>query len=129
MRIENQIENATITMRGRLLADVLRRHNSSWSDALFYDKACSLLLRHAATHERIQESICSDELTEPQEQARSAREQLLEDRIRAIAESMSLTVEFSGDPRGFTVKLFGVGTHNTWGGAESGYGIGRTWKP
>jgi len=34
--------------------------------------------------------------------------------------------EFPGDPRGFTVKLHAPNgqVFNTWGGAETGYGIG-----
>ncbi len=46
-----------------------------------------------------------------------------------VAGAYSLRVELSGDPRGFCLKLHGMGGNsvpvrgNTWGGDESGYGV------
>lgn len=46
--------------------------------------------------------------------------------ISEIAKRFGLTVEFTGDPRGFCVKLHSPNgdVYNTWGGPTSGYGIG-----
>lgn len=42
-----------------------------------------------------------------------------------MAESLGVTLELGGDPRGYTVKLMTPksGRYNTWGGAECGWGV------
>jgi hypothetical protein len=56
------------------------------------------------------------------------RETKIETTIKNLIEQVhGLRVEFSGDPRGFCVKLHLANgrLYNTWGGSESGYGIGE----
>lgn len=80
---------------------------------------CSVLARHATTYHRIQEIWCSVEMTERQVRHLEHREEMLERRIRALADELTkeirannpdinfgeIEVLFSGDPRGSTVKL------------------------
>lgn len=79
------------------------------------------VLRNAATLTRYAEMACNIELTPGD----IAREQAAERRVRALATRRGATVKFNGDPRGYVVKLgLPSGKYNTWGGRESGYGIG-----
>lgn len=92
------------------------------------DDDIAILLRHAATLDRINEIDCSVDLSSrPREEKRiRAQEESRERRIRAICAKYPqiVKVEFSGDPRGFPVRLFFTSERsNTWGGKESGYGI------
>lgn len=84
-------------------------------------RAATLLMRHAKTHHRIQGDRCNIEFTPAMER----REELLERRIKELAESIGLHADCDGDPRGYTVKVhFPGGKHwNTWGGQETGYGV------
>ena len=34
-----------------------------------------------------------------------------------------LSLLLGGDPRGYTVKVLGLPTYNTWGGVEEGFGV------
>lgn len=75
-----------------------------------------LLLRHAKTHGNPPGPLHSATARERQER--------LEKRIKAICEKIGCRVETDGDPRGYTVKVFlPTGEYNTWGGAESGWGV------
>jgi len=49
----------------------------------------------------------------------------IEEEIRKLLKSYEIKVRFTGDPRGFTVKMYLPKTKrwNTWGGKEEGYGI------
>lgn len=81
------------------------------------------LVRFAKAHGRIQEHACMDELSD----AMKTEEKNLEETIREIANRNGLRPNFSGDPRGFTVKLHpikGESIGNTWGGDSMGWGIG-----
>jgi hypothetical protein len=60
----------------------------------------------------------------------SAREEAKEGRLREqiaalVAEGYDgMTARFGGDPRGYVVALVcRDGEHNSWGGAESGWGV------
>ena len=78
------------------------------------------LLRDAAGIQRHCVNACNREVT-PQETARCRH---AESRIRRLLESYDVGVSLNGDPRGYCVKLhFASGRYNTWGGAESGYGV------
>lgn len=76
----------------------------------------------ARAHNRLMETQCNRELT-VREMSRvgSVRDAI----IAILAEySLSLKVNFSGDPRGYTVKIhFPDGRGNTWGGDSEGWGI------
>lgn len=79
------------------------------------------LISLARKHHKLAEIYCNGDLTEAQEK----RQETIERTISAYALCFNLTVKFDGDPRGFTVKLHAPkgNMSNTWGGAESGYGI------
>ena len=79
------------------------------------------VLRDAATLTRLAEQACNAEPTRQD----IAREQSAERRVKDLAARYGATVKFNGDPRGYVVKLgLPSGKYNTWGGRESGYGIG-----
>jgi hypothetical protein len=75
-------------------------------------ETCSLIARHANSYARIQEIWCSVELSEYQQKYYEQRERWLENRIMSLVTDLPhsddgpWSVEFSGDPRGYTVKLF-----------------------
>lgn len=77
------------------------------------------LVRLARSYQRLQETACNRELTRREK----TREANLERRIAEECKAIGLGVTFSGDPRGFVVKLqFPDGASNTWG--QDGWGIG-----
>ena len=109
-------------------------------------EAARLILRHAKTHGRIAEAQCNghplQSVSPPNgcdmqawnarvnkaQDAHDAycekREKQIERRIAELAEQIGVKAYFGGDPRGYTVKLhLPSGAYNTWGGAESGYGV------
>jgi hypothetical protein len=81
------------------------------------------LVKLARAHCKLQEHSCNGELTPRQ----ASREKNIEKEIAGICKVYQLTPEFQGDPRGYTVKVHSPKKNvwNTWGGAESGYGIGE----
>lgn len=61
---------------------------------------------------------------EEDERSRERADDRARTRAQAIADHYGATVETSGDPRGYTLKLhLKSGRHNTFGGKESGWGI------
>lgn len=75
------------------------------------------LMKLARSYQRLQEADCNYGLS-PRQQT---RERNIEKRIRAIVERLGLSgVKFSGDPRGYTVKIvLPSGKTNNWG--QEGY--------
>ena len=101
----------TITERGRFIAWELNPYMGTTSEI---QEACSLIGRHAVSYSRIQELWCSSERVNNVDWLRNyyeAKEARLEARITDLVESLPHTdngpvrVEFTGDPRGSTVKL------------------------
>jgi hypothetical protein len=102
-------------------------------------KAGRLLLRHACTHNRLMEEFCNGSPAQsfPHISAKEVGklQQEWDDRIERQKESVRKRVveicgelgirpNFSGDPRGYTVKLhLPSGRYNTWGGQEEGWGV------
>jgi hypothetical protein len=85
------------------------------------------MIDRAKRHCRLAEKYCSVAMDEEQLKRHNATEEGIEREIRRTAARLGLTAKFDGDPRGFTVKLHAPVEHhvyNTWGGLESGYGIG-----
>lgn len=84
-------------------------------------KKARLVLRNAATVQRLAVKECNEELTASDRR----RDQLAQARIRALVEPHGIKPRFGGDPRGYCVKLLLPKTKkwNTWGGAEEGYGV------
>jgi len=89
----------------------------------------ALLLIAASRYAKIQERWCSEEMSDATRAAVETQEKSLETKITALVQPYGPRVEYGGDPRGYTVKLHfapidGRKPSNTWGGEESGYGIG-----
>lgn len=100
----------------------------SGAGGLVLPSDAAVLLRFAKRYAKIQERWCNDDMsgTPGAEDRLRAKEAQLEEIIRGIVKNMpSLTgVKFSGDPRGYCVKVIRKdGRYNTWGGADDGWGI------
>lgn len=93
-----------------------------------YERA-EALIRLAGEHAKLAEHACNRELTAREVEREKTIEREIAAQLRAVrADGGSIGVTFEGDPRGYTVKLHlppidGRKPHNTWGGAESGWGI------
>jgi hypothetical protein len=111
-----------ITKQGRALATKLNPFIGTTGEIL---GTCSLVARHAATYQAIQEARCSVLMNDRQLDWMERREQQIERRIVALVESLPHTDEgpirarFSGDPRGWCVQLVLPGSlavhHEGWG--------------
>jgi hypothetical protein len=79
------------------------------------------LIRQSITHGRYAVMECNGDGGEWREH----RQEVVSDRLERMAESLGVTLELGGDPRGYTVKLMTPksGRYNTWGGAECGWGV------
>jgi hypothetical protein len=78
------------------------------------------LLKLSRQHLRLQEAKCNRPWTMSDE----TKETKLRERATAIIESWGFKALFTGDPRGYTLRiLFPDGKYNTWGGVEDGYGV------
>jgi hypothetical protein len=83
-------------------------------------KLQNALFALAVKCERNAMGICNEQGWEDQRD--SLRDQLAE---LAKRFKIALRADVTGDPRGFCLKLhLPDGSHNTWGGKESGWGIG-----
>ena len=86
----------------------------NWEDGIELDKIARSL-HHLA------EVGCNYGLTKRQE----TREANLEKKALAIADKYGFEIDFNGDPRGFPIYIhLPDGSYNSWGGQETGYGIG-----
>lgn len=117
---------AAVTNRGRQLRDELNKALGSELGGPYIPFAmlpeCSLLARRAARHSRMQEDHCNGACGPKFERA----EERLESSIIELAHTLPGVkgVKFTGDPRGYTVRLIlENGAHNTWGGSDDGFGI------
>lgn len=105
------INNATITRKG---IDFAQKLNYQIGTTATIQRVASLLHRHAATYDHIQEAWCNDDMSDRRREALEARESALEARITDLVgylpqpDSGPWKVEFSGDPRGYTVRLVTV---------------------
>jgi hypothetical protein len=78
------------------------------------------ILRNAETVQRFAVEACNRELSKSE----ILRDENAQARILATCAEAEIAVDFSGDPRGYVVKLhFPSGAYNTWGGKEAGYGV------
>ena len=116
---------AQVTLKGRELAQrIIERGN--WENSpvtlnrIELQEVCSLICRHAVTHGRIQEIMCDGPELLVNSGWAVRRDAQIEARIVALAKSIGMTVVFGGDPRGYTVKLQGIG-NNSWG--NDGFGV------
>jgi hypothetical protein len=115
-----------ITSRGRKLRDELNQAlgSESGGDYIPFERLAdvSLLARRCHRHNTRQEQACSYEWACGDKWDRD--EKRLEASILSLATSLPgiVGVKFSGDPRGYTVKLLLTnGRSNNWGGI--GWGV------
>jgi len=98
--------------RGKFI-EIMRQEGMTQREA-------ELILRHAATIERLAVARCNRELSEEEER----KDERMEEIIKGICKNHGIKANFNGDPRGYTTKLIlKSGRYNTWGGQESGYGV------
>lgn len=90
-------------------------------DPLQVANIAAKIMRQAATIARLAEKDCNEGLTE----ADRAKDKLAEIAIRKLCDELpGVKPKFSGDPRGYTVKLLlPSGLYNTWGGKDDGWGV------
>lgn len=93
-----------------------------WAIGLSEKKELMTLIRYAKSLHRIALHDCNGTKTKRMESIEASTEK----KITAIAAKFGLTVHFDGDPRGYVVKLHAPkgDVYNTWGGKETGYGVG-----
>ena len=126
----------TITRKGKELAQQL-----GLADFGLAAQNCSLIMRHAASLQRLAEEECNgpgeyvDRIPYPEAgkiydrwQTRVERQQEQHaKRVKALVKEFPGTIDgvhVDGDPRGTIVKLIRTdGKYNTWGGEESGWAV------
>lgn len=85
----------------RRLAIALQRHNERECSESWYTSA-------NPAEERTLADIAADRLAK---------------RLQAMKLEYGLKLSTSGDPRGYALRVMGLGVWNTWGGEEGGYGV------
>ena len=81
-----------------------------------------LILRNAATMQRLAERACSVDMGEKQAAIEEKQDERCQERIRKACEPWGIKPNFQGDPRGAVVKLLlPSGRWNSWGGREDGF--------
>lgn len=102
------VNDATITHAGIHFAWKMNHQIGTTAEI---QRIASLLHRHAATYDHIQEAWCDDDMGDRRRIALEAREAAIETRINDLVgmlpdpDSGPWKVQFSGDPRGYTVRL------------------------
>jgi hypothetical protein len=111
MRYGNSYESfadVTVSNAGREIATKLNPYLGTTREIA---GIASLIHRQAVTYCRIQEIWCSVELSDSQTEYWQTRELAIESRITALVDSLpwvngvQITVQFDGDPRGWTTRL------------------------
>ena len=102
------VRNATTTRAGVRFAQKLNYQIGTTGDI---QRVASLLHRHAVTYDRIQEAWCNEDMGDARLAELAAREAAIEARVLDLVaylpepDSGPWGVEFSGDPRGYTIRL------------------------
>lgn len=114
------IEAAPLAELTALLFETqLRRHAEIVPLAVARD--ATLLQRLGRSLQSLAIAHCNHGLTARQER----RQKSLCEHASAVASRYDATVDCGGDPRGYVLKIIlPTGRYNTWGGKESGWGIG-----
>lgn len=86
------------------------------------------LITLSRRYAKIQERWCNEDMsaTPGLQEKVEAQEKKLEEEIRDLAKTIPGVqgVKFTGDPRGYTVRLMLKSErYNTWGGLEDGWGV------
>lgn len=115
--------------QSRAVAALIRMHRPTFGPDDRIESVSLGLVRAAKELHRIAERQCSEEMSARETARVEKREKALEAVVRRHCEAIGIGVRFDGDPRGYVVKLhFGPDPKrqpgNTWGGAETGWGIG-----
>ena len=111
------------------LADLIVRHRAVMITEQRAFEISESLVSKARSLGRIAERWCSEEMSDETSARVTKREERLEAEVRELCSEINVRPSFDGDPRGFAVKLhFGPDPvrqpGNTWGGCETGWGIG-----
>lgn len=104
------------------LAAHIQKQQPKWDQESCMTLASSLV-RDACWLTRLNEARCNREISKREEKEEEFREK----RVETHAKLIGIKARSDGDPRGFSVKLFFTyedRIYNTWGGVESGWGIG-----
>ena len=122
----------TRTERKKARADLAAHINkqAGWSMEAA-DSLAGKLLRDARIIDRVNEADCSYERPSWQLRADTLRQEQAWRRIQNNCARIGVLADECGDPRGFSVKIHFTYAdrenrkpYNTWGGAETGWGIG-----
>ena len=107
-----------VTPRDQFIFDC-RRHGNPKA----FGTVCDRLRSAAKRHHRMMEQACNGRDVYDSEGEPLAPLKRNRHHIAALAKDVgAISVNFEGDPRGFTVKLvFPDGANNTWG--QDGYGV------
>lgn len=82
------------------------------------------LMTRASTSERYAVMLSSVEMTAAAQERMEQADAKNDAAIEALCKEWGLVPVFSGDPRGYTVKvILPSGRYNTWGGKECGWGV------
>lgn len=111
------------------LAVILSRHGPMKDPNIFLAadvaEIARKLIREAAGQTRLSVDLCNGAVSQEfYAQCKAARKI----RIDVLLAYTGVRAELGGDPRGYVLKLFSTTKkplpHNSWGGAESGWGVG-----
>lgn len=107
-----------VKLWGHILLNMPIKGNNNFQDFAAF-------CRNAHSYQGLAILECNQELTPRQK----ARKKSLEEKMMAYCATVGIVPSFSGDPRGFVVKVrwpdLGEKTpFNTWGGPEDGWGVG-----
>lgn len=114
----NKFSEDQVRLWGHLLLNLDIKGNRNFRDFAAFCK-------NAYSYQGLAVAECNHELTPRQK----SRQKSLEAKMQAYCATVGLTVSFSGDPRGFVVKVKWIalgdeGPYNTAGGPEEGWGVG-----
>jgi hypothetical protein len=118
----NVKNNKASVKKTRELAEVLAKHapefeGKSTDDA---ETTAGSLRRLAIRMHKLAEVACCRDTTDGEKK----EDEENDESFRRLCSSIGCRANISGDPRGYVAHIvFPDGHHNTWGGAEHGYGI------
>jgi hypothetical protein len=102
-----------------LSVHLARRDTLSQKSAYAVVADATAIHAHARKLSRFAETECNREVTDKELKRAAHSEQV----ILKILKEYGLSALFSGDPRGYVVKIQGL-PGNTWGGDSEGFGVG-----
>lgn len=104
-------------------SEKLEFYNVAGRNGLDRDR-CRDIIRHAQALELSNLRQCNEEMDDDAVFRLELEDAEHKDAVRSALSGTHIKVGWSGDPRGFAVRLlFPDGSYNTWGGKEHGYGV------